>query len=147
GVLPDVVFRLMTLGAFLDAGVRRGRAEEAERRSRCLDLLGGLALLVRELSVGAGNLVGGRRIIGHGIIERNIAVDLFVDLALACDVNPELAQIFGLAIGVGQGSAVEMLDLCNIAELAGANNCVNLGVLSSERLSLVLRHIGQSENE
>src|SRR5262249_19013815 len=65
GVFPDIVFGLMALGALLDAGVGRGCVEKADRRSRSLALLGGLALLVGELSMGAGNLLSRCRVIGH----------------------------------------------------------------------------------
>src|SRR5262249_4663398 len=63
GVVPDIVFGLMALGALLDAGVGRGCVEKADRRSRSLALLGGLALLVGELSMGAGNLLSRCRVI------------------------------------------------------------------------------------
>src|SRR5262245_27253455 len=147
GVLPDIVFLLMALGALVDASIRRGRAEKAERRARSLDLLGGLALLVRELGVSTGDLFRGRRIIRHRIVERDVTVCLLVELSVVGEVDSKLAKIFGLAIGVGQCCPVEMLCLSHVAELVGANDGVNLGVLSSKQLSLILGHIGKGEHE
>src|SRR5215813_9136385 len=40
-----------------------------------------------------------------------------------------------------------MLDLARIAHLASADYGVNLGVLSGKQLSLILRHVGESEHE
>src|SRR5262249_32650567 len=128
GVFPDIVFMLMATGAFVDSHIRGRRAEQAQRSSRSLGLrlLGGLALFISEFGVSTRDFFHRRWVIRYRVVERNISIDLIIDLAVALQVYTQFAQVFGLAVGVSDRGPIEVLNVPGIADLARADNGVDL---------------------
>lgn len=145
GLFPDGVLlgvaghagRSADVGRFL----RRGR-----RRRRRRSVHAGL-LRVGKVCVRRRDNLGGLRVVRNVRVEGDVAVELILDRAIAAQVVAQLAEILRLIVSVGDGGATEVLRLVHQAHLPRHNHGVYVRVFARQALRLVLRHVGEDDDD